>query len=284
MTVLLDWSTGGQVTTETYQFQTTGPFVALANVFMLQTFLVKPLGFNIALWSLAVEAFFYATAPSLRRQSDSVLLALITLSAMIYLAPKQEQLFLYQTLTGLRALIYAWPWCVGFYIFKNRDIGTFLIFTILGTVLVMFNHHDNNPQSEPLAPLTYVLTMAGLFAASRFESMPRWPMARSALFTLGDLSYPIYLLQFPVFIFAFYYLGLRNDLMLFVACLIVSALALYFIEYGFKRTCFPRHHIVAAERDNGRYFHRQTPLTRLRPSPGPSKDGRTDHDDAKATA
>jgi len=271
LTVLLDWSTGGRVTTETHQFQTNGIFVALANALMLQTYVTRPVAFNVALWSLAVEAFFYLAAPSFRRQSNRVLLVLITLLAMIYVLPEHHGGLIYLILTSLRVVIYAWPWLMGFYLFKNRDFITFFVFTLLGTALVRFNHHDNATLFEPLAPVTYIVTIAVLFAASRCNRTARWRVGQVVLFYLGDLSYPIYLLQFPAFIFAFHYLGIRNDSALFAACLIVAAFALYLIEHRLKRTwsqmatapingaIFPHHNIVAAERDNGRYFHRQTP-------------------------
>jgi len=209
----------------------TGYVTAAGNVFLLQTFLVKPIAFNGPVWSLSIEAFFYALAPFLARCKVPPLLAMIAVSSFCYALPSHANWGLvYYVLSKFNALGYLWCWLLGFVLYRDRSAAT-LAATALGAFLVVFN--ENTP--EPLAGLTYLGSAALLLVNERV----RVPTSiRPIAEYLGDLSYPLYLYHFPVFIAMTAFLGSQYAGALVVLALLVAVVALHAIDRLLKRAVF----------------------------------------------
>ncbi len=195
----------------------------VGNVLLLQTFVVKPLAFDGPVWSLAVEASFYVLAPLFLRMRTGVLLALVVFSASCYPLPKHTDWGLvYLVLSKLNALRYLWCWLLGFLIRRNPT-PLVLVVGVLGVVPTLLGHDT----PEPLCAVTYLLSL-GLVAAARKTRLPA-AVTRFANY-LGDLSYPMYLIHFPVFIFAALYLDLHAAVPLVGLALVATVVAFHLVD------------------------------------------------------
>jgi peptidoglycan/LPS O-acetylase OafA/YrhL len=170
----------------------------VGNVFLVQTFVVKPLAFNGPVWSLAVEAFFYLLAPMLVRLSPRYLAALLVFSGVCYTLPLHPEWgFAYRVLSRLNALHFMWCWVLGFML-RSHPTRFVSVMALLGAGLVVAGHDT----SGAFSVLTYLLSLGGIWAATRVRLPARW---RHVADYLGDISYPLYLMHFPSFILGFLY-------------------------------------------------------------------------------
>lgn len=199
----------------------------VGNLFLLQTFVVKPLAFDGPIWSLAVEVFFYLLAPWLWRLKRWALLALIVFSAGCYLLPKHEDWgAVYLVLCKLNALKYAWCWLLGLLWFRERSlvVKVALVGGLAPLMIVL-------GRSEPLGFVTYLVTIAVLMYADRI----RMPVKLAAVADyLGGLSYPLYLLHLPALICAYVICGWHAPGLLAVFALLVTMVAYQLVEVWLK--------------------------------------------------
>ncbi len=90
-----------------YTFTAAGWKTALGNFLLLQDFAVIALPYNVALWTLSIEVFFYLWAPLLARLRPVVTVGLILASMTLF--SLRHSTFLY----GDLAAHFAWPWRTG---------------------------------------------------------------------------------------------------------------------------------------------------------------------------
>jgi len=193
----------------------------LGNLVLLQGFVVPPVAANGPLWTLAVEVFCYLLAPLLIRLPMAGLLAATAASALAFAAFPWLHLGFYSTLShGLPALFLVWAWLAGFVFFLRRHDARYQVALIcLGALLFSINTTFN----MRLAVFTYVATAALVVHCDRLE-LPA--AARRLAAYLGELSYPLYVIHVPVFLFAHAVLGLRSAAAL-LALAFLAAAALY---------------------------------------------------------
>jgi peptidoglycan/LPS O-acetylase OafA/YrhL len=211
-----------------------GLIAAFGNFFFLQTFVVKPISFNVAVWSLAIEVSYYLVAPILDHLPKWVVPAVIAISSVSYAAPRHDDWgVLYFVFTRLNALEYAWAWFMGYYLFAHRRPAVLAIFAVLGSALILQNRYLN---PDPYSVATFLGTLLVIFACGT-GMLPRWSPAlgKRALNLLGDLSYPLYLVQFPIFTAAWMLFGISNGVAIATLCLLGAIAAYYAIDVYCKR-------------------------------------------------
>ncbi len=212
-----------------------GLLVAMGNLLFLQTYLVHPMAYDGPIWSLAIEMSYYLVAPLLLRLPKWVPLGVVAVSALSYAAPRHDGYGLvYFVFTRLNVLEYAWAWFMGYYLFVNRRIGVVLAFAALGAVLIKWNAYLN---PEPYAAQTFLVSLAIIaLAAHGTASRVMAPRVASVLNFLGDISYPLYLLQFPIFLAAYRFLGIDVAAGLLALCLIGATGAFYLVDVWLKQS------------------------------------------------
>lgn len=215
-----------------YVLESSGPIAAVGNLLMLQTFLVKSIAFNGVVWSLAVESSFYVVSPFLKRSPVYLLYALIAVSATFYLLPlNYDGGMIYSIALKANAAKYFWPFAMGFLLYYHRSRALTVALFVLGTGLVWLS--DIN--YERFAIVTFIVSFAilllardGAFQKSKF------------LDYLGDISYPLYLVQIPTFVLCYKMFGITSPALLLLASFGVAAASYELIDVHLKRAIFAK--------------------------------------------
>ncbi|MCE0498997.1 MAG: acyltransferase [Methylacidiphilales bacterium] len=208
-----------------YAFNSAGFRTSVANALLLQGFAAIPLTYNIPLWSLSIEVLYYLLAPFLYRRPQTVLAYFIIVSMIVFhLSPDPGLLY------GYTALIYLWPWLIGFLLGRDASrIVRTVVYGLIGALLVFLSKRET---VEPLSVVTYLGTFAAILAAPYFR-IPT--LGRKAANFLGDLSYPLYLFHLPLAILFFKYFGLRGLPEFLIAIIGSTAVFWYVFDEKLKR-------------------------------------------------
>lgn len=224
----LEILTGGLLRLPGREIDSLGWATAAGNLVFLQTFAVKPIQFDGPLWSMAIEVFYYLLAPLFARLDRRSLLTLVAVSLVCSAQPKHSDWGVaYFVLSKFNALNYLWCWLLGFLLWRERSplvVG----FALIGVPLMMLD--ANTP--EPLAVVTYALTLSALIVARRL-AIPA--AAKSLANYLGDVSYPLYVFHLPALIFGYAVLQLRSSHALVLLAAGISIAALHLIDRFLKR-------------------------------------------------
>jgi peptidoglycan/LPS O-acetylase OafA/YrhL len=155
----------------------------------LQPGLVPTIPANGALWSTGVEVCFYALVPFLSRVG-SRWLALIALACGLWYALVPQLLITDPDLTIYPRSI--WAFLAGWLFYKHREDwrARVLLVTFLGAVYLI---HNNGGETYA-APL--VVAVGSLIAFSHL--LPLSPRASRIAEYLGDLSFPLYVIHWPL--------------------------------------------------------------------------------------
>ncbi len=139
-------------------------------------------------WSLSIEVCFYLLTPLFARCRSSILIGLILVSAAMHfvcgvynLDPVGGRRY------GFPALVVCWAWLAGFVYYRHS--------TSRGAKSMLFAL----PAMLAAGPST-VATACGLLFWNRVR-LSAWQ--RACLHFSGDISYPLYLVHFPVFLLIF---------------------------------------------------------------------------------
>lgn len=144
-------------------------------------------------WSLGVEVVFYALAPLFVRLKTTWLLA-----AMLVSATASQLLWIDRVPKLDFACVHClWAWLAGFIYY--RHIGKLWVFALPFLPCVLLDQFDLFRYQNPL--LFNGVGMSAVFgviviAINYARSLPKW-LSRFA-FTLGDWSYPLYLVHAPM--------------------------------------------------------------------------------------
>lgn len=213
-----------------YTIEARGPLTAIGNLLMLQTFLVKSIAFNGVVWSLAVECAFYVISPHLRRLSMLAWTALISVSALFFILPhKFDGGILYALALKANVVKYFWPFAMGFLLYRIPSKAFAVFLCLAGTTLVWVS--EINP--ERFAAFTFACSIATA-AISRTVFFGQ----SKVMDYLGDLSYPLYLIQLPTFILVYRLFGATDPLVLLAAALVATVIAYEIIDVRVKRFIF----------------------------------------------
>ena len=132
----------------------------------------------------------------------------------------------YFVLSKFNALRYLWPWLLGFLLWHHRHKGLYA-FTLACSVVVLF--HEHTP--ERLSIFTYLIAAGSVIGSSFLPA--RWLSRRSADF-LGELSFPLYLVHYPLFIAA-YLADVRSTAAMLGLVRVSTLVARYGVDRHLKR-------------------------------------------------
>jgi peptidoglycan/LPS O-acetylase OafA/YrhL len=175
-------------------------------------------------WSLTCEIIYYALAPVLRRCSSRRILLLAFLSFVLFVHHHENDWA--SLIHGKAVMGLAWFWLAGFVFYRHR--GNRLAETLLvGTVIAGYSLNWNI--AEPYAGLNlFVSTLAIAFATT--IAVPKKP--GKVLTYLGEISYPLYLVHWPLYIIMFGLCGETLErhpiaLGIYPLCAIIAAIITY---------------------------------------------------------
>jgi len=163
----------------------------IGNLFFLQGFFIQSLESNPIVWTLSIEVFFYILTPYIKAKNKWVLF-LIILSAILFVTQRYLGFIYYsQMLYGGGVIFLGWAWLVGYWYYHHREYSGAIYFLIsLGVLSVTINGYF----IKDFWTVTWVITCTAVGYGHHLNLPFPW-----VLKTMGDVSYPMYLLHFPVF-------------------------------------------------------------------------------------
>jgi peptidoglycan/LPS O-acetylase OafA/YrhL len=163
------------------------------NLCFAEGFFTGSIETNPVVWTLALEVFFYAVTPLLARCSNRTLLLLGTFGALCYVnVPAFFPIHFPTALWGINVVLLGWAWVLGFWMQRAKGSALEIAWAI-GVFALTLNHAG----IEKWWLFTFSLPLLALKIAPRLR--PNERLARWFLF-LGDISYPLYLVHFPLYL------------------------------------------------------------------------------------
>jgi peptidoglycan/LPS O-acetylase OafA/YrhL len=152
-------------------------------------------------WSLSVEAIYYVFAPLLRRLHRLDVLALVALSsgALFVCWPLISRLYISDAKYGVTAVALIWAWIAGWVAYARPARATWVVsFIVLGCLGIWTQARDFGIVDTVSAMANVVAWCATiLILFYRVPSVGGDTFGR-ILSYLGEISYPLYLLHYPV--------------------------------------------------------------------------------------
>lgn len=197
----------------------------LANLFFLQGFFSITTTYNIPLWTLAVEVFFYLIAPYLVRLRVELYIILIIISIITFSFYPRPWIF------GYPALRYGWPWLIGFLSTTRHRPKTVNTFLVIGVFVTALNKTDT---AEELSWLTFGLVAVSVILLNTYQiSISK--QLQKVLNYLGELSYPIYLFHFPLYLLLYRFLEVRSIWLFITLTFLITIIINYIADHWLKR-------------------------------------------------
>jgi peptidoglycan/LPS O-acetylase OafA/YrhL len=207
----------------------------VANIFQLQGLLVPNNLFDAPMWSLSIECLFYLLTPLFRRANHRILLLLILASvgAQVWQHfARHFSLFYQQHGIGAAECLYAW--LGGFYYYKFRS-SKFAI-PVLFLAVFMFASHMVR-RGDIFDDFNPFLASVVVYSASRIRLLPIYS---KVLVYLGEISYPLYVGHWPVYmvmlaVFRHYNTPNAICALAMIPCFVVAMLMYHFIDVPIRR-------------------------------------------------
>ena len=201
-------------------------------------------------WSLGVEAWCYVAAPWLRKSRARPLAVAIVVSAALFIVysyfPTFADTYYFLRLWAVPHLICSWAWLLGFLYFRQRNDSRAAAAVVAIPLLVAVLTSDAYGK-----PAMLTIALVSLALTSRVRIPARLGLLRAAADYAGDISYPLYLIQWPMIKIVENQLGADSLWTYVVVCVLVSALVLHLVDRPTRR----------------RFTHRNA-ASRPEPSPG----------------
>ena len=209
-----------------------GPIKIIGNLLLTQMFLCKALAFNGPLWSLSIEFAYYLAAPFFARLPTRFLLLIFACSGLLFILPRDPGAgATYEMMTRFNAGRYLWFWLLGFLTF--REGSSFIRWLGILAPPFLLRAYEG---SVSISSLVSVLGgYAGILVAPRVTLPKR---LRAIAQYAGDLSYPTYLLHFPIRIGLVSYWGITDPGVFFATVFAISASFILIFDKYAKRLIF----------------------------------------------
>ncbi|MDB5477554.1 MAG: hypothetical protein JWM96_49 [Alphaproteobacteria bacterium] len=182
------------------------PFgLILQNLFMMQGIWADTIEYDRPLWTLGVEWWCYMAAPLLVGMNSRFMAwaALVVFIFIIfytrhYMGIKNSS----NMPMSMNILFWVSTWMGGFFFYRDRKPGGFIL--MLFPSIVMFTRYVYFPYS------IFLLVVCALVIAMVAKIDIKDKKIRAVMEWLGDVSYPYYLLHFPLFYAITTYTDMRN--------------------------------------------------------------------------
>lgn len=197
------------------------------NLVLLQMYACKALSYDPPIWSLSIEFSFYVLVCFGLPRHRVILLVMAGLSLLYFLCAHAMAAKLgVLMLSKLNMVSYFWPFAAGVHLARSPDWRNFTLITVTGTLVCLLSPITY----EPLSALTFLITMACLYAANA-----GWGRKSLFLDHVGDISYPLYLLHIPVAIAVLSYARTGDALIISLAAVAIAAGVAVLVERPFAR-------------------------------------------------
>ncbi len=205
----------------------------VGNLFLTQMYLCKALDFNGPFWTLSLEFSYYLLAPLFLLLPRSLLYLAIAASGAVFVLPTHPDFgHLYDLLSRFNGLRYLWSWLIGFCLYANRHWMLSIAALVFSLGVFPFGARDY----EGYVPM---LTIAFTFVVLHFSSSITVAAAVGRVFYfLGDLSYPLYLVHFPLAVLLVAGLHVQSDVLYFALSLALAWLNILVFDTYLKRVFF----------------------------------------------
>jgi peptidoglycan/LPS O-acetylase OafA/YrhL len=223
---ILQYIVGAQTLTG-LQLQPSSPVTLAGNLFLVQSYLVPRIEFDPPVWSLSIEFSFYILLVFMHRINKYALVFAGVFSFLFFLLPIDlSEHRIYQLAMKANMVRYLWPFLIGVYLFKKPPMWHFVVVAAVGSLACALSPTTY----EPLSWVTFLIVIIAVAATSRNVGRPqRW------LDYLGDLSYPLYLVHFPLWITMFAVWQVQDSLIYMIAAMIASVILTSVIEAPVRR-------------------------------------------------
>jgi peptidoglycan/LPS O-acetylase OafA/YrhL len=191
----------------------------LANIVFWQLISGHSISTDAVVWTLAVEAAFYALAPVLVKARPAVILIGIGVSVITFIAYRHSGGTYYSAVGGgLNIVLFAWAWLLGFWFYRAEAGRPATV--LLMSIPIVACYYGGFPLAPLWGPTLIITSLAiakgGIIRlSSRVETICEF---------LGDISYPLYLLHLPTLIFCTR-IGIGSVAALLPATLLTALLA-----------------------------------------------------------
>ena len=179
---------------------------------------------NPVTWSLSVEMAMYCLAPLLRRIPASIILGVTLYSANWYMTtPYHKHIHLF----GHALVDYGWAWLAGYLYYAFRTKLWAQPLTLLNAYCITHYSLYDYPSGIVMCEAFGVM-MIGL------NFLPKWTLGRTVsrgLDWLGDISYPLYMIHFPVMWCGWLLLGTTSCFLYLVLAMLVASAVYYAVDY-----------------------------------------------------
>ena len=203
------------------------PVTVVGNLAMLQSYLVRRIDFDPPLWSLSIEFSFYLLLLFIDRVPRWCVVAATLLSLVFFLLPEElSGNHLYQLAMKANMVRYLWPFLIGVLLFRYSSVAGYALAGLVGSAALLVSPWTY----ESLSWLTFAIVTIATYVSSR-----GWGKRSAFLEYLGDVSYPLYLLHFPLFIALFAILHVTSGWVYIMAALAASAVVTSAIEAPLRR-------------------------------------------------
>lgn len=172
----------------------------VGSLMLLECLVPVVIPFLFPAWSLSIEALYYCLAGRLKRLPGGAITLLAVVSGILFVAwPYIQDVYIAEKTYGIAAAALVWSWLAGWLAYGSlKGRVHFALFVIIGFAAIV-------SQSKFFAivdlksALANVLAWAGTLWVIYFRPSIRFGAAsEKVLLYLGELSYPLYLLHYPV--------------------------------------------------------------------------------------
>jgi peptidoglycan/LPS O-acetylase OafA/YrhL len=228
VTIFLQYYLGSPFLVNNTQFVAAGNATSFSNFCLMQGIFSLNIMFNIPVWSIGVEVFFYLLIPKFFSIRLIYLHLIILISLLFYFGNSYLSTI---SLYGIQHLMYAWLFILGFLIVNRKQFWIIIPYNFIGAFGIYYNFL-NETIFEKYSFLMFLVSVLFIyiFLFSKFS------LSKSSIYIfnyLGIISYPIYLFHTPLYILL-YYFGIKDPylfLFLFILlCIPINYLFDYFLK------------------------------------------------------